>query len=43
MGDFLYKNEVSDNFPWKICHNKFYVCTRSMHVSFISNNSWKKN
>ena len=21
------KNEVSDNFPWKIHHNKFYFCT----------------
>ena len=38
MGDFLYNNEVSDNFPWKTHHNKFYFCTFIMHDSFISIN-----
>ena len=38
MGDFLYKNEVSDNFPRKIRDNKFYFCTCSMHDSFIGIN-----
>ena len=41
-GDFLYKNEVSDNFPRKIHHNKFYFCTCSMHDSFIGISPWKK-
>ena len=22
MGDFLYKNDVSDNFPWLVYYNK---------------------
>ena len=31
MGDFLYKNEVSDNFPRKIHHNNVFEC-----VMFVS-------
>ena len=32
--DFLYKNEVSDNFPWKIHHNKFHFSTCIIHDSY---------
>ena len=44
-GDFLYtgKNEVSETFPRKIHHNKFYFFTCSMHDSFIGINPCKKN
>ena len=39
--DFLHKNEVSDNFPWKIHHNKVYFCTCIMHDSYW-HPPWKK-
>ena len=41
MGDFLYKNEVSDNFPWWVYYNKSCQHMKHTHL-FQQHQSIKK-